>query len=128
MKDVLKRGNIISKIRDGIDLDEIADYAKNQVFSNGPVDTVVLEILSYFKLFQPNYFENFELEIIEIMGLFYKNPEPDTLQGVVFDMYSQYIRNTYGNNYTCLLYTSEMGNVNLVEYGDIIVFNSNEEV
>ena len=100
MKDVLKRGNIISKIRDGIDLDEIADYAKNQVFSNGPVDTVVLEILSYFKLFQPNYFENFELEIIEIMGLFYKNPEPDTLQGVVFDMYSQYIRNTYGNNYT----------------------------
>lgn len=100
MKDVLKCGNIISKIRDGIDLDEIADYAKNQVFSNGPVDTVVLEILSYFKLFQPNYFENFELEIIEIMGLFYKNPEPDTLQGVVFDMYSQYIRNTYGNNYT----------------------------
>ena len=58
MKDVLKCGNIISKIRDGIDLDDIADYAKNQVFRNGPVDTVVLEIMSYFKLFQPSYFEN----------------------------------------------------------------------
>ena len=100
MNDVIKSGNIIKKIRDGKQLEEIALFARNCIFRDGPKDTLVLVILSYLKLFQPTFFEKFEDELIETMGLFFKNPSPDTLQGVVFDMYSQYIRNTYGNNYT----------------------------
>ena len=92
MNDVIKSGNIIKKIRDGKQLEEIALFARNCIFRDGPKDTLVLEILSYLKLFQPTFFEKFEDELIETMGLFFKNPSPDTLQGVVFDMYRQHIK------------------------------------
>lgn len=82
MNDVIKSGNIIKKIRDGKQLEEIALFARNCIFRDGPKDTLVLEILSYLKLFQPTFFEKFEDELIETMGLFFKNPSPDTLQGI----------------------------------------------
>lgn len=100
MNDVIKSGNIIKKIRDGKQLEEIALFARNCIFRDGPKDTLVLEILSYLKLFQPTFFEKFEDELIETMGLFFKNPSPDTLQGVVFDMYRQHIKKKYGEDYT----------------------------
>lgn len=100
MNDVIKSGNIIKKIRDGKQLEEIALFARNCIFRDGPKDTLVLEILSYLKLFQPTFFEKFEDELIETMGLFFKNPSPDTLQGVVFDMYRQHIKEKYGEDYT----------------------------
>ena len=34
------------------------------------------------------------------MGLFFKNPTPDTLQGVVFEMYRQHIKEKYGEDFT----------------------------
>lgn len=74
MNDVIKSGNIIKKIRDGKQLEEIALFARNCIFRDGPKDTLVLEILSYLKLFQPTFFEKFEDELIETMGLFFKIP------------------------------------------------------
>ena len=53
MNDVIKSGNIIKKIRDGKQLEEIAMFARHCIFRDGPKDTLVLEILSYLKLFQP---------------------------------------------------------------------------
>lgn len=100
MNDVIRSGNIIKKIRDGKQLEEIALFARNCIFRDGPKDALVLEILSYLKLFQPTFFEKFEDELIETMGLFFKNPSPDTLQGVVFDMYRQHIKENYGEDYT----------------------------
>lgn len=102
MNDIIEKGNLISRIRDGKDLDQILSYVKQKIFQDGPIDTVVLEILSYFKLFQEDYFTQFENEIVETMGLFYKNPQPNTLQGVVFDMYRQYIKEAFGEEYTPL--------------------------
>lgn len=72
MNDVIKSGNIIKKIRDGKQLEEIALFARNCIFRDGPKDTLVLEILSYLKLFQPTFFEKFEDELIETMGLFFQ--------------------------------------------------------
>lgn len=100
MKSVIDSGNVIKRIRDGKDLEKIATYARNQIFQNGPKDTLILEILAYLKLFQPTYFEEFESELIETMGLFFKNPTPDTLQGVVFEMYRQHIKEKYGEDFT----------------------------
>lgn len=100
MKSVIDSGNVIKRIRDGKDLEKIAAYARNQIFQNGPKDTLILEILAYLKLFQPTYFEEFESELIETMGLFFKNPTPDTLQGVVFEMYRQHIKEKYGEDFT----------------------------
>lgn len=100
MNKIINNGNLIKKIRDGKDLEKIAIYARTQIFKNGPKDTVVLEILSYLKLFQPTFFESFESDLIETMGLFFKNPSPDTLQGAVFEMYRQHIKDTYGEYFT----------------------------
>lgn len=100
MNEILERGNVIKRIRDGSDLKEIAAYAREQIFQNGPKDTLVLEILSYLKLFQSAFFEEFESDIIEMMGLFFKAPQPDTLQGAVFEMYHQYIKEQYGEDFT----------------------------
>lgn len=100
MKKIIDCGNVIKRIRDGKDLEEIAAYARNQIFQNGPKDTLVLEILSYLKLFQPDFFAKFECDIIETMGLFFKEPKPDSLQGAVFEMYHQFIKEQYGEDYT----------------------------
>lgn len=100
MNTIFDSGNLIKRIRNGKDLDEISSFVRNRIYRNGPVETIILETLSYLKLFQPDYFKKFENEIIETMGLYFKSPEPESLQGVVFDIYRQYIYETYGENYT----------------------------
>ena len=100
MNGILENGNLIKQIKAGENLSEIANYALDCLYRDGPVDTVILEIISYLKIFQPNFFESIENDVIEIMGLFFKSPTPETLQGMVFDIYSQHIKEQWGENYT----------------------------
>ena len=97
---IVDSGNLIKKIRNGENLEEISEYALDHLFKDGPVNTVTLEILSYIKLFQPEYFTKIENDVIEIMGLFFKQPEPQSLKSVVFDIYSDAIKEKWGNDYT----------------------------
>ena len=41
MNAVLEKGNIIANIRNGEDLEEIIDYAKSEIYRNGPNSSVV---------------------------------------------------------------------------------------
>lgn len=100
MNTILDKGNIIEKIRKGNDLEQIINYVKNELYRNGPKDVIILEIISYFKLFQPNYFETFEQDIIEIMGLFFKQPKITSLIGTVFNIYHTYLKDEFKYNYT----------------------------
>lgn len=100
MNSILNGGNLIRQIKRGRNLSEIAHYALECLYRDGPIDTVVLEIISYLKIFQPDFFATVENDVIEIMGLFFKAPTPETLKGVVFDIYSQLIRENLGDNYT----------------------------
>lgn len=100
MNNELEKGNIINRIRKGKDLDLIINYVQSEIYKNGPNNAISLEILSYFKLFQPEYFEKFEQDIIEIMGLFFKKPKVESLVGIVFDMYHQHLKDEFGNDYT----------------------------
>lgn len=86
MNSILESGNLIKRIKNGENLPEIAHYALECLYQDGPIDTVVLEIISYLKIFQPDFFTTIENDVIEIMGLFFKLPKPETLQGVVFDI------------------------------------------
>ena len=97
---IVDSGNLIKKIRNGENLEEISEYALDHLFKDGPVNTVTLEILSYIKLFQPEYFTKIENDVIEIMGLFFKQPEPQSLKSIVFDIYSDAIKEKWGNDYT----------------------------
>ena len=103
MNTVLKKGNIIAKIRKGEDLEQIIDYVKSEIYQNGPNSSVVLEIVSYFKLFQPEFFKKDEQEIIATMGLFFKQPKIESLTGSVFEMYHQQLKDEFGNDYTPML-------------------------
>lgn len=100
MNSILESGNLIKRIKNGENLPEIAHYALECLYQDGPIDTVVLEIISYLKIFQPDFFTTIENDVIEIMGLFFKLPKPETLQGVVFDIYSQLVKEKWGDNYT----------------------------
>lgn len=100
MSTILDKGNLIKRIRQGEDLDNIIHYVKDELYRNGPHSAMILEIISYFKLFQPEYFKKFEQDIIEIMGLFFKHPNVESLTGSVFEIYHQYVKNELGNDYT----------------------------
>lgn len=100
MSNILEQGDIIKKIRDGVDLDDIMSYARASLYKNGPTDTIVLEILSYIKMFQPDYFHEYENDIVETMGLYFKNPVPESLEGLIFDLYNQHIQEKWGATYT----------------------------
>lgn len=100
MSTVLEKGNLIAKIRNGEDLEQIIDYAKSEIYKNGPNSSTILEIVSYIKLFQPEFFKNYEQEIIATMGLFFKHPKIDTLTSSVFEMYNQHIKEKFGSDYT----------------------------
>lgn len=100
MSTVLEKGNLIAKIRNGEDLEQIIDYAKSEIYKNGPNSSTILEIVSYIKLFQPEFFKNYEQEIIATMGLFFKHPKIDTLTSSIFEMYNQHIKEKFGSDYT----------------------------
>ena len=92
--------NRISDIRDGQNLEENLDYAKGRLFTDGSVNTSVLEILSYLKLFQHDFFKEHEIEIIEMMGLFFKKPVSDTFLSLIFADYHKQIKEEYGEDFT----------------------------
>ena len=73
--------DIIQQIMNQENLDEIYGYAQNALFKDGPVSITTLEILS-------------------IMGIFYKKPTARTLQSKLFELYSEHIRQTYHHDYT----------------------------
>lgn len=92
--------NIIAEIRDGKCLDEHFTFARERLFKEGSVDITVLEILSYFKIFQPVFFATHENDIIEMMGLYFKHPKPSSFIGLIFADYGDYIKETYGEDFT----------------------------
>lgn len=100
MNTILKKGNIIAKIRKGEDLEQIIGCIKSEIYKHGPECSVILEMASYFKLFQPKFFKKEEQEVIATMGLFFKGPKIENLRGAVFEMYHQQLKDEFGADYT----------------------------
>lgn len=92
--------NRIVEIRDGTNLDAHLAYARQRLFKEGSVDSSVLEIFSYLKLFQPAYFKEHESDIIGMMGLYFKSPNPGTFLSLIFADYGKYIKEEFGEEYT----------------------------
>ena len=94
--------DLINKIINGEDVDNIIYNVMNELYEVGPTDNSIMETLSYLKLYQPEKFKNIEQDIIEIMGVFYKKPQYTTLKAKIFDIYNDYIYEKFGGNYTPL--------------------------
>lgn len=94
--------NLIEKIIKGEDIDNIIHYTMNELYEDGPIDSSLMETLSYLKLYQPEKFQEIEQDIIEIMGIFYKNAKFTSLKAKIFDLYNADIYEKLGDNYTPL--------------------------
>lgn len=92
--------NVIKQIKNHENLDEIYNYAKESLFTDGPVSTTVLEILSYLDMFAPEYFTTVTNELLSIMGVFYKRPQSKTLVSKLFELYGNYLKQSYNYDYT----------------------------
>ena len=94
MNDIIR--NIISKNQ----ISEIFDYVINNLYQKGPVDITDMEILSYLALYCPAEFSVRLGEILNYMGLFFKNVKCNTLKEVIFGQYKKYIHDEYNEYYT----------------------------
>lgn len=92
--------NVIRQIIDHENLEEIYKCAQESLFMDGPVSSTTLEILSYLKLFAPEFFSTVQDEVLSLMGVFYKKPSSTTLKGQLLNAYGEYIFETYHKSYT----------------------------
>lgn len=92
--------NLIEKIVNGKELETIIENVRNNIYINGPISTVDMEVLSYFKYYQPEFFSKYEGDILERMGIFYKKNEINSLEGLIMSNYKQVIEEKYNRLYT----------------------------
>lgn len=93
--------NLIRKIINKEKISEIFSYAVDNIYKKGPVEISDLEILTYIKIYHPELFEKKLDEVINFMGIFYKeNFQSTTLEEVVFGQYRKHIYTIYNNYYT----------------------------
>lgn len=86
--------NVITKIVNNYELDDLMDYCEKDIYINGPINTSTLEILSIMKDLQYDFFKTHETRIIRLMGLFFKDSssEISDLQQLVMEDYKKCIK------------------------------------
>ncbi len=86
--------NVIEKIINNEDLEELLEYCENDLFHHGPIKNTTLEILSLIKETNPDIFEKHEQRIIRLMGLFFKKNNKDItdLQQFIMENYKESIK------------------------------------
>lgn len=92
--------NLIEKIMNNEDIEDIIEYVKNRIYINGPIDTTDMEILSYLKMYHPKKFAKYEGDILERMGVFYKKNKINSLEGLIMSNYKECIYEQYNKYYT----------------------------
>ena len=76
--------NLIEKIKNGENLQEIIEFVGKDIYINGPISTLNMEILSYLKYYQKEFFAQYEGDILQRMGIFYKENE----KGIIIYIYA----------------------------------------
>lgn len=67
---------------------------------NGPIDNLIIEQLTYYKLFHQAVFEVYEERILSAIGLFYKNKHPNNLYSFVLAQIGELYKTQYGEYLT----------------------------
>lgn len=92
--------NIIEQIINGNNLESIIETVIQSIYINGPIIQSDLEILTYFKYFQNEFFVNYENTVIQLMGLFYKNVQVENISTQIMEDYKNSIIDTFGKKFT----------------------------
>jgi len=70
------------------------------IHKEGPSDPLILESLSYYKLFHPEVFQSLEEEVIAALGLFYKNRSPNNVYSFLMAGFGERHKSDYGSYLT----------------------------
>lgn len=92
--------NLIHKIINGENIEEIVSFVLNRIYTNGPTNISDMEILSYLSLYQKDVFEKYKKSILNYIGAFYKGTESNTLKSKVFSLYRDCIWEEFAHLYT----------------------------
>ena len=92
--------NLIYKIKNGENIEEIVSFVVNRIYTNGPTNISDMEILSYLSLYQKDVFEKYKKSILNYIGAFYKGAESNSLKSKVFSLYRDCIWEEFAHLYT----------------------------
>lgn len=92
--------NVIQKIIEHQEIDSIFNYVITKLYTDGPISTTILEILSYLYIYENTTFQKYSNQILKYMGVHYKNVPVNSLADAIFGMYKRYIKTTYNYSYT----------------------------
>src|SRR5690606_984440 len=92
--------NAIKNIINAENIGNVVSFVLNRIYKNGPVSTTDMEILSYLKLYKPEEFKVHQERVLNYMGVFYKDAEPQSLKEVLFRQYRMHIIEKFQHTYT----------------------------
>ncbi|WP_243398887.1 DEAD/DEAH box helicase [Hanstruepera neustonica] len=78
----------------------MVSFVLDRIYKNGPVSTTDMEILSYLKLYKLEEFKVHQERVLNYMGVFYKDVEPQSLKEVLFRQYRMHIIENFQHTYT----------------------------
>lgn len=70
------------------------------IHRTGPVNMSDLEVLSYIKHFHPKMFQEYEQQLLYVLGLFYKTSPPKTFIERVYAIYAESIEDNTSRKFT----------------------------
>lgn len=92
--------NLIKKIINGDCLGEVISYIFDELYIYGPSSLSLLEIITYLKIYQAEYFSKYEGDILELMGIFYKNNKVTHFKSLIMKDYNDSINSFFHNRLT----------------------------
>ncbi len=91
-------GEIISA--DTAAIHELMLILTRKIHIEGPIHMEDMEQLAYVKKFYPQVFNEYEKELIYLMGLFYKVDTPESMRQIVYQIFAEEIEENTGHKFT----------------------------
>lgn len=92
---------MIEKFIAGDDIHENISRIIADIHANGPVKPELLERLAYYKKFHPNILANYESQLLNVMGLFYKSTnEASSVIEEIYHIFCASIEKEFGSIFT----------------------------
>ncbi|WP_430735505.1 DEAD/DEAH box helicase [Halodesulfovibrio aestuarii] len=85
---------------EGVDIDRNLSSAIQEIHAEGPISPAILEKLAYYKRFHYETFSTYEGRIVNVMGLFYKASQPQSILEHIYSIYSDTIESEMGSRFT----------------------------
>lgn len=92
--------DLITKIINGIEIEEIMSNIISDLYKNGPINSDYLEALCYLQVYQTNKFLKYKDKIINYMGLSFKNNNYNSMNEIIFKIYDECIQDKYKEKFT----------------------------